>query len=325
MVNQVGVGVPVLDRYRKDENMERLSEKFIALDQAVSVIKPNSTITFSGFGHSMTPLAFIREMIRQQINNLHLIGIGEAWAVDMLAGANMLSHVWLSNFMFEGYGRCKNFSRKVEDGSIKVEDFSHYGQISRFAAGAANVPFLPIRSMLGTDLETETQNSDRTHKLKCPFTEEIVLAVAAVKPDYAVIHANRSDRNGNIQLLGNSTSVDEQVRAAKKVIVTVEEIVNEEEISKLSEVNTLPAFLVDYVVEVPYGAHPTGMYKYYSEDYEHIDYFMELSKTAEGFQQYLNEYVFNVKDHWEYLQKIGIENIQRLKADPYLGYQLPKK
>lgn len=301
--------------------MSSKNNKFLPLDKAVNIIKPGSSLTFSGFGHSLTPLAFIREMIRQQIKNLHLIGIGEAWAVDMLAGANLLSEVWLSNFMFEGYGRCKNFSRKVENGSIKVEDFSHFGQISRFAAGGAGVTFLPIKSMLGTDLET---NNGKTSKIECPFTKETHLAVSAVKPDYAVIHASRADRNGNIQFYGNATSIDEQIRASNTVIVTVEEIVPEEEICKLSEVNTIPAFLVDYVVEVPYGAHPTGMYKYYSEDFDHIDMYMSSSKTEEGFKNYLNHYVYGIKDHWDYLSKIGIKKLHKLKADPFLGYQLQK-
>lgn len=299
------------------------NNKFLSLDKAVNVIQSGSTITFSGFAHSVTPLAFIREMIRQNIENLHLIGVGEAWAVDMLAGAHMISEVWLSNFMFEGYGRCRNFSREVENGSIKVEDFSHFGQISRFAAGAAGVPFLPIKSMLGTDLETS--NSGKTCKIGCPFTDETLLAVSAVKPDYAVIHAHRADHKGNIQLFGNSTSIDEQIRASKTVIVTVEEVVSEEEISKFAEINTIPSFLIDFVVEVPYGAHPTGMYKYYSEDFQHIDLYMSLTRTVEDFNKYLDEYVFGVNDHWDYLQKIGIKRLHKLKADPYLGYRLPNR
>jgi len=303
--------------------MGSVTNKFLTLDKAVSLIKSNSSITFSGFAHSVTPLAFIREMIRQKIKNLHLIGIGEAWAVDMLAGANMLSKVSLSNFMFEGYGRCKNFSRRVENGSIEIEDFSHFAQISRFAASAIGVPFLPIRSLLGTDVESS--NHGKTSKIECPFTNETLLAVAAVKPDYAVIHAHRADRNGNVQLFGNSTSIDEQIRGSKTVFVTVEEIVAEEEISKYSEVNTLPAFLVDYVVEVPYGAHPTGMYRYYSEDFDHIDYYMDACKTEEGFNHYLKEFIFDLNNQWDYLQKVGIKKLHQLKADPYLGYQLGNK
>jgi len=303
--------------------MSTENTKLIKLDKAASLIRSGSTITFSGFAHSVTPLAFIREMIRQRIGNLHLIGVGEAWAVDMLAGANMLSQVSFSNFMFEGYGRCKNFSRGVENGLIKVEDFSHFAQISRFAASAAGVPFLPIRSLLGTDVETS--NHGKTSKIECPFTDETLLAIAAVKPDYAVIHAHRADQYGNVQLFGNSTSIDEQIRGSKTIIVTVEEIVPEEEISKLSEVNTIPSFLIDYVVEVPYGAHPTGMYKYYSEDFGHIDYYMDLSKTEEGFNRYLNEFVLDVNDQWDYLQKIGLKKLHQLKADPHLGYQLPNR
>src|SRR5699024_5464311 len=165
--------------------MNSITNKNLNLEEAGKLISSGKSITFSGFGHSMTPMAFIREMIRQQKHNMHLIGLGEAWAADILAGSNSLSKVWLSNFMFEGYGRCKNFSRSVENKEIKAEEFSHFGQINRFYAGAIGVPFMPIRSMISSDLEYSSNK--KTRKIDCPFTKDTLLAVSAVNPDYAII------------------------------------------------------------------------------------------------------------------------------------------
>lgn len=304
--------------------MGKQGDKFITIEEAVSLIPDGCSITFSGFGHTLTPMAVIREMIRQRKGGLHVIGVGEAWAIDMLAGAGLVSKVWLSNFMFEGYGRCKNFSRAVEQGRIEVEDCSHYGQISRFQAGGTGLPFMPVLSMMGSDIEAVTSDSgfDKSKRIECPFTGQQLLALPAIKPDVAVIHASRADDRGNVQLFGHSTSIDEQVRASKTVIVTVEEIVPHEEISRYPELTLLPGFLVDCVAKVPYGAHPTGMYRYYSEDKKHMDLYMNASQSEEGIREYLDKYVYTVSDHWDYLKRMPVEHLLKLKADPYLGYRM---
>lgn len=308
-------------------DLASVENKLISLQEAVGLIQDGSSITFSGFGHTLTPMAFVREMIRQNKKKLHLIGIGEAWAVDMLAGAGLLSKVWLSNFMFEGYGRCRNFSRAVERGDIQVEDCSHFGQISRLHAGGIGLPFTVVRSILGTDIEFVKTDPDyrKSVRIQCPFTNETLLALPALQPDVAVIHAARADVHGNVQLYGHSTSIDEQVRASKKVIVTVEEIVSREEISHMPELTIIPGFLVDHVVKVPMGAHPTGVYRYYSEDKEHIDVYMGASRSPETFRDYLERYVFSVRDHFEYLKKFPLKHLFGLAADPYLGYKMPKE
>jgi acyl CoA:acetate/3-ketoacid CoA transferase alpha subunit len=275
----------------------------------------------------MVPISFAREMIRQGIKDIEITAMGEAWIVDILCGAGAISRVRMSNFMFEGWGRCRNFSRAVENGEIQVEDYSHYGITTRFFAGSIGLPFMPTKVMNGTDIysirtfEGERKFADYT----CPFTGEKLLLVPSVTPDVAVIHASRADRSGNVQLFGISSTTEVIAKAAKKVIVTVEEIVEDDVIRKDPSKTIIPGFYVSAVVHAPYGAHPAGMYQYYDYDKEHIETYIQFSKTAESFKAYLDEYVYGTKDELEYLAKIGLRRLLDLKADPYFGYSLKSR
>lgn|SRR5699024_1187334 len=301
-----------------------MDSKIDSLSNAVSIINNKSHISFSGFAHSIAPMAFVREMIRQRRQDLEISAVGEAWAVDMLSGAGLLSKVRLSNFMFEGWGRCHNFSREVEEGNIEVEDYSHYGMINKFLAGSMGIPFLPTKVMNGTDI-VNVETIDKSNKFKeytCPFSKEKVILLPKIQPDFAIIHSSRADKNGNIQLFGISSSTEEIAKAAKYVIVTTEEIVEEEVIRKNPSNTILPGFLIDKVVHVPYGAHPSGMYQYYDYDVEHIDIYIKASKTKKDFNKYLQNYVFNCENHLQYLKQMGISHLLNLRADPYYGYSL---
>jgi acyl CoA:acetate/3-ketoacid CoA transferase alpha subunit len=222
--------------------------------------------------------------------------------------------------MFEGLGRCYNFCRGVEQGTIEVEDYSHFAITSRLVAAGLGLPFLPIKPMAGTDLlATRTFETDKARPFACPFTGEPVLLVPAVRPDVAVLHAARADREGNCQLFGYLSVVEEQARAAARVIVTVEEIVEDAVIRRQPELTVLPGFLVDAVVEVPFGAHPTGMYRYYDPDFAFLQRYYDASRDAEAFRRHLDATVFQVPDHWAYLQMIGVRRLMELRADPGLG------
>lgn len=298
-----------------------MASKLTTMQQAVSTMQEGQNLTFGGFAHSLAPLAFVREMIRQGKKGFDLTSMGECWAVDLLSGVGAIRRARLSNYMFEGYGRCMNFSRAVESGEMQVEDYSHFGITSRFLAGALGVPFLPLRSMAGTDIERiRSFDSNKMARVNSPFNGEEVVAVEAVQPDVAIVHVSRCDQQGNCQIFGMTSTIDEQVRSAKRVIVTAEEIVDSEVIRKQPELTIIPGFLVDAVVEAPYGAHPAGMYRYYDYDPEHIRCYWELSRTAEGFGRYLDEFVYGTRNHWDYLERIGLRRLFELRADPYLGY-----
>jgi glutaconate CoA-transferase subunit A len=297
------------------------TSKVISVAEAVTTIASGSNLTMGGFAHSLTPMAMVHEMIRQGKKDIDLTSMGECWAADFLAGAGSLRRARLSNYMFEGYGRCMNFSRGVQEGRIEVEDYSHFGITSRLQATALGVSYLPLKVMAGTDLlNVTTFDEDKYRTVRCPFTDEEYIAVRAIQPDAAIIHASRADASGNTQIFGASSIIEEQARAAKHVIVSVEEIVSSAEIMRKSEFTILPSFLVDAVVEVPFGAHPGGMFRYYNQDDSHIGQYWKASHSPETFQTYLNEFVYGVQDLWGYLKKIGIRQLMALRADPKLGY-----
>ncbi|MFI5340327.1 MAG: CoA transferase subunit A [Candidatus Methylomirabilales bacterium] len=296
------------------------SSKVVSLTEAVTSVPDGANMTFGGFAAYFTPLAFVREMIRQRKQRIEMTSVAECWVADYLAGAGILKRARFSNFMFEGLGRCYNFCRGVERGDILVEDYSHFAITSRLVAAGLGIPFLPIKSMAGTDLmRKQSFDAEKAWPFACPFTGESVLLVPAVRPDVAVIHASRADREGNTQLFGYTSVLDEQARAAERVIVTVEEIVDDAVIREQPELTILPGFLVDAVVEAPFGAHPTGMYRYYDPDFAFLREYYVASRDGETFRRHLDEYVFKVSDHWAYLGKLGIRRLMDLRADPGLG------
>jgi glutaconate CoA-transferase, subunit A len=298
-----------------------MNSKIITLAEAAARVPDGAHLTISGFAHSLAPLAFVRELIRQGRGGLELTSMGDCWAVDMLAGAGRVRRARLSNYMFEGFGRCPNFSRAVETGAMQVDDYSHFAVTSRWMAAALGLPSMPVRVMLGTDL-VRKKPLDRADIVEapCPLTGDPLLFVRASRPDFAVLHASRADAEGNVQLFGTSSTIEEQARAAQRVLVTVEEIVPEAVIREQPELTLLPGFLVEAVVPVPYGAHPTGMFRYYDFDREHVAGYMQAGRSPEAFQRYLDEHVFGVPDHAAYLRRIGIRRLMALRADPWRGY-----
>lgn len=295
--------------------------KVIGLKEAAARVPDGAHLTIGGFAHSLTPLALVRELIRQGKGKFELTSMGDCWAADMLSGAGRLTRARLSNYMFEGFGRCPNFSRAVETGEVVVDDYSHFAVTSRWIAGALGLPSMPVRTMLGTDL-VRKKPLDRGDIVEapCPLTGEPLLFVRASRPDFALLHASRADAEGNIQLFGVTSTIEEQARAAKRVIVTVEEIVPGSVIREQPELTLIPAFLVEAVVEAPFGAHPGGMFRYYDFDREHVGHYVRAGKAAETFRRYLDEYVLGLPDHDAYLAKIGMRKLMALRADPYWGY-----
>lgn len=296
------------------------SSKVVSLSEAVASVADGANMTFGGFAAYFTPLAFVREMIRRGKRGIEMTSVAECWVADYLAGAGVLKRARFSNFMFEGLGRCQNFVRAVERGEIEVEDYSHFAITSRLVAAGFGLPFMPVKSMAGTDLMGRRGfEAEKAWPLACPFTGEPVLLVPAVRPDVAVIHLARSDRDGNSQLFGYTAVVEEQARAAQRVIVTTEEVVEDTVIRAQPELTVLPGFLVDAVVEVPFGAHPTGMYRYYDPDFEFMRDYYAASRDPAAFRAHLEEWVLGPGDHWAYLRKVGLRRLLALRSDPGLG------
>lgn len=304
--------------------MTTASSKLMALADAVALVPDGATITAGGFAHSHQPLGFVRALLRAGRRDLTLIGVAECWVAEFLAAAGMLRRAYLSNFMLEGYGRCRCFSRGVEAGEIATEDHSHFGMLSRLAAAGLGLPFLPVRAMAGTDILARPgfePPEAKARMIASPFGGEAVLAVSPLRPDVAILHVARADALGNAQMPGTVSAMEEQARAAGRVILTAEEIVPPAVIRRRPEATLIPGLMVDAVVHLPYGAHPTGVFGYYDPDAAHLAAFYAATRDAESVRDYLANYVAGPEDHWAYLDLLGAARLLALRPDPALGYR----
>ena len=283
------------------------SEKIKTVAEAARLINDGDIVTFSGISLSAHPVALAHEIIRQKKRNLEIAGSG-AWHVNnLLAGAGCVDRMIVVADSTEIGGVAPAVRRAVEKGDIRVEDYSYFAVASRFMAAAIGVPFLPTKSMLGSDMLRKTwlEEGKKFRIMKCPFSGEKVLLVPALKPDVAIIHAHCADEDGNVQMVGPTALADEQSRASTKVVVTVEKLVRRDAISNRPELTIIPSFVVDAIVEVPYGAHPTALYACYDYDIDHLRYALEQSRDEEKFEAYLDEFVYGVDSHRGYLKCVG--------------------
>jgi len=221
--------------------------------------------------------------------------------VDLLIGAGCLKKLMFSFVSMEAFGLAPNFRRAIEKEGLPYDEITGLAVIIGLEAGGRNVPFLPYRGPFGSDLIK--YRPEFYKNIKCPFTGEELIAAAAIVPDVAIIHAVRADKTGSIQMEGTTGTDIEMMRAAKKRIVSVEEIVSSEEIWKHPEKTKVPKFQVDMIIEAPLGAHPTSCAPHYVFDAWHIMKYMEYAASAETFKKYIEDYV--MKPEWEYLEAIG--------------------
>lgn len=270
------------------------------LNEAAALVNDGDTITISGAFFEQVPMALIRAIIRRGVKDLNIVVAAHGIAVDILIGAGCVKSVMGAYIGFEGYGLAPNFRRAVEEGKLELRESACFAIASALKAAALGVPFMPLKGLFGSDLE-KLRTEYRTYR----WDGEEVLLVPAIKPDVCIVHAHRADPEGNIQTKGSSWD-DTLAEAAERVIVTVEEIVPTEVIREHPELTKIPSFVTTAVVEVPYGAHPTGCPFVYDFDEAHIKHYLEMAKTAEGFQQYLEEFVYGPRTHEEYLQKVGL-------------------
>jgi acyl CoA:acetate/3-ketoacid CoA transferase alpha subunit len=229
-----------------------------------------------------------------------------------------------SNFMFEGFGLCRNFSRAIESGAVEFEDYSHFALASRFSAAGLGLPFAAVRSLLGSDLAGEDDGVQRVRHVvfQSPFGDERVILLPAAAPDVVVIHGHRGDASGNVQVTGATAVIEEQARAGKVVVATVDRLVDTADIRATPNQTVVPGLLVSRIAEVPYGAHPTGMFRLYDADYDHIRTYVEASRDPAAFSAYLAE--VTAGGHRAYLARLGVSRLLGLRVDPHFGYHLER-
>jgi glutaconate CoA-transferase subunit A len=257
------------------------------------------------------PMAALRELIRQDIKGLKLVGSAHGIDVDLLCGAGVVAASSESYVGFEqDFGMAPNYRRGCEAGLVKVEDNCCYTLVQQLRAAISGLPFMPIRSVQGTDF---MRLHPEFKTMICPFTGEQLLLVPALKPDVAILHVHYADQHGNLHIEGPPVADVLFAKASTKVIATVEEIIPNQELAKKGV--TIPYFYVTAICEVPYGAHPTSCYPRYTYDREHTAHYYQTAKqSTDSFREnYLKPFVYDCKDHDSYINAIGgKENLTRL-------------
>lgn len=263
----------------------------VPLDTAISeLVQDGDAIALEGFTH-LIPFAAGHEIIRQGRRELTLVRMTPDLVYDQLIGmgcARRLVFSWGGN---PGVGSLHRFRDAVEHGwpaHLELEEHSHAGMANRYAAGASGLPFAVLRGYAGSDLVAET---DTVKAVTCPFTGEALAAVSALNPDAAVIHAQQADRRGNVQLWGISGVQKEAVLAARRALVTVEEIVDTLEPRPGAVV--LPAWSIDYVSLVPDGAHPSYAHGYSVRDNDFYVSWDAISRDRDTFLRWMEDNVLD--------------------------------
>jgi len=298
-----------------------VEDKRITLKEAVKLVPDGAHLFWGGFGFQRPPMAFAHELVRQKKHGLTLYTCGSEMDLDILCGAKVVSRIEMAFFAIEGIGLVPNIQRRVREAAIEIEDYSNLAMALRFLGGALGVPFMPLKSMLGTDVLAKKRfRTKKAEIIDCPFSGEKVVLVPSVRPDFSIVHASRVDVEGNAQIDGIKGEDVEGARAGKKLIVLAEEIVDTELIRSEPDQTVIPNIYVTHVVECPWGSFPMMVYNYYDYDMEHIRMYYEQCKSEEGWQKYCNEFITGPKDHIEFLTRIGIERLMKFRAKKPFAY-----
>lgn len=296
-------------RFLRENKSMALKDKLMTEREAVEqFVHDGDCLGFELYGTVRCPMSVSREIVRQGKKSLKLAGQGLN-ELDLLIAAGLVEKIDQTYIGYEVYGLSAILRRAAEGGKVKIVEWSNAAMAWRFKAAALGVPFIPVRSMLGTD----TLKYSAAKVVRDPFTGIKLTLLPALILDVGVIHVHRADRYGNCQIDGISGFSVEMARASKRLIISAEEIIDTEEIRRYPERTLIPYFLVDAVIHAPFGSHPGDMAYLYDRDTEHMREFLEAAKTEEGTQAYLKKYIYDLKDHREYLELIGKERLEELR------------
>lgn len=284
--------------------------KLMSLQEAIAEFVPHgSSVVMGTCLEAMIPFAAGHEMIRQKKRDLTLVGPISDICFDQLIGAGCVTKIraaWVGNVITgSGY----NFRRAVETGTVDVEDHSNFTLSTALRAGASGIPFLPVRTALGSDL-FKSNSSLKT--ITCPFSGDTLTAVAAITPDVSIIHVQRADQFGNAHLWGNLGVTREACLASDKIILTAETIVDTELITRDPNRVFTPGFRVSAVVHVPWGGHPSPVPGFYNRDHQAFLDYRDTSRTPEHFAQWRMNWVDDLADHRAYLERLGEHRLTQL-------------
>lgn len=287
--------------------------KICSLKEAIQqFVRDDASIYAAGFTH-LIPFAAGHEIIRQGRKNLTLARATPDLIYDQLVAAGCAKKVIFSYMGNPGVGSLRIVRAAVETGQVSMEEYSHFGMISRLQAGATGLPFIPMNQTAATDLE---KNNPNIKRVSDPYSGREVIVVPALNPDVAIIHVQRCDGKGNAHIWGIIGEQKEAAFAAKHVILSAEEIVDESVIRSDPNRTLIPEFIVDAVCLVPHAAHPSYTQGYYDRDNKFYLEWDKISESSDSVNAWLEEWVYGVKDRDEYWKKLGKETHERLQVKP---------
>jgi glutaconate CoA-transferase subunit A len=273
-------------------------------------------LAIGGFGANRIPTAVCHEIVRQGRKNLIFAGHTSTHDFQILAAGEVFDRCDIAYIIgLEARGLSPNARRYMESGKVTSCEWSNYAMACRLKAAAMGVSFMPARNLMGTD----TFKRSAAKVVKCPFTGENYILYPALWPDVAAIHVHEADIYGNCRLRGISIADLELARAAKRLIITAERLVHNEEIRSNPTATVIPYYLVDAVCEVPFGSYPGNMpYEYFSDE-KHLRMWLDAEKDPQVFRKFMDKYIYGTSDFNQYLELCGgIERLNQLRAEEHL-------
>jgi glutaconate CoA-transferase, subunit A len=297
-----------------------MATKILSLREAVAQhVHDGMSVAIEGFT-AFICFAAGHEIIRQRRRDLTLIRMTPDVIYDQMIAAGVARKLVFSYLGNPGVGPLHCIRRAVEQGvpaPLEIEEYSHYGMVGRYIAGASRLPFFPLRSYAGSDMPAA---NPRIKTVDSPYGDGPVAVVPPLNPDVAILHAQRADAQGNTQLWGLLGVQKEVAFAAKTVIVVVEEIVDEAVIRADPNRTLIPGLIVSAVVHEPFAAHPSYAQGYYDRDNTFYLAWDELSRDRARTEAWLDEWVYNLPDRAAYIDKLGADTLTRLRPTPAPAY-----
>jgi glutaconate CoA-transferase subunit A len=300
-----------------------LADKVMTVAEAVArLVGDGDYLAIGGFGADRIPTAVVHEILRQGKQKLSFAGHTSTHDFQLLCAGNLmgrgqtLARVDVAYVIgLEARGLSPHARRVLESGEVVCTEWSNYTLAVRLKAAAMGLPFLPARSLLGTD----TFHRSAARVIACPFTGERLLALPALYPDVAAIHVHEADRFGNCRIRGTTVADLDLARAAKRLIITCERLIPNDEIRRDPTRTVIPFYCVDAVCEVPFGSYPGNMpYEYFSDE-DHLRRWLESETDPVAYRQFLETHVYGVRNFAEYLQRCGgLERLQELRRHELL-------
>jgi len=295
-----------------------LTDKVMSVSEAVSTfVHDGDYVASGGFGANRIATAVMHEILRQKRRDLGFAGHTTTHDFEIMCAGNrngekLLARVDAAYIVgLEARGLSPQARRVMQSGEVEVCEWTNYTLAVRFRAAAMGVSFLPARCMLGTD----TFARSAAKEIECPFTGAKFVALPALYPDVAAIHVHESDPFGNCRIRGITIADLDLARAAKRLIITAERLITNDEIRRMPHATVIPAFCVDAVCEVPYGSYPGNMPEEYFSDEDHLREWLTVEKDEAQFEAFLQKYIYGVRDFSEYVELCGgSKRIEELRA-----------